>query len=138
MIEHRHADGTSTWEYDHAAAITRMIGNTDHPVDPVLYDPATMELVGVCDFCSTPGPRWKYPAHSYVDERAGYASIGEWGACQRCHDLIEKGDDRSKRELVRLALERFPEPVRRQMRAGLAEFQAKFFANRTGPAEAQW
>lgn len=135
MIEHL-ADGT--FDYEHAAAVIRMIGNTNHLVDPVLFDPVTMELVGVCDFCSQPGPRWRYPASSFLDEHVGYGSIEDWAACGECHALIEKGDDRSNRQLAARALARFSESERRRMREPIIGFHDLFRAHRTGPAEAKW
>ena len=126
-------------EYKHAAAVSLRIGNTDHPVDPVLYDPTTMELVGVCDFCSTPGPRWRYPATSFIDTKSGYGSVDDWGACDACHDLIERGDPRSQRALVDRSLARFTTVwERRAMRPDLTAFHDQFRLHRTGPPEATW
>lgn len=132
-----HNDGRPL-EYAHAFAVSRVIGNTDHDVDPVLFDPSTMELVGVCDFCSTAGPRWRYPATTFVEMISGYGSVDDWAACTTCHDLIETGDDRSCRRLVDRALARFPEAVRRAMRPGIAEFHDQFRSHRNGEAVAQW
>lgn len=135
VIEHR---DETPMEYEHAAAVTRMIGNTDHPVDPVLYDPTSMELVGVCDFCSQPGPRWRYPATSFMDTKSGYGSIEDWAACERCHDLIEKDDDRSRRRLVDLSIRTEVPYERRVLRPQITEFHDQFRAHRSGPPVALW
>jgi hypothetical protein len=45
----------------------------------------------VCDFCSSPGPVWRYPAESFRDQWRGW-SFGDWLACDECHSLIEAGD----------------------------------------------
>lgn len=49
----------------------------------------------ICDFCSAPNPRWKYPAQDFdawrVNNVAG-RSIGLWAACDHCDELIRKGD----------------------------------------------
>jgi len=50
-----------------------------------------------CDFCSVPGPVWRYPARSFVAYCAPNVageSVGDWAACDLCHVLIE-ADDRS-------------------------------------------
>ena len=134
---HEHRDGSPN-TYEHAAAVTMSIGNTDHPVDPVLYDPTTMELVGVCDFCATPGPRWRYPATSFGDMASGYGSVDDWAACDACHDLIECDDDRARRQLLQRSLVRFSDRERRWLRPQVMEFHDQFREHRTGPAEAQW
>ena len=46
----------------------------------------------VCDFCSSPHPRWNYPAASFdaeSDEGTLGRSTGDWVACEDCHVLIE-------------------------------------------------
>jgi hypothetical protein len=48
-----------------------------------------------CDFCSVPGPVWRYPARSFVAYRAANVageSVGDWAACDLCHALIEAND----------------------------------------------
>lgn len=48
----------------------------------------------VCDFCSMPSVSWQYPARSFDAMRGVFRlrSIGEWNACETCHDLIEGGN----------------------------------------------
>jgi hypothetical protein len=45
----------------------------------------------VCDFCSMASISWQYPARSFDAMRGVFTfrSIGEWNACETCHDLIE-------------------------------------------------
>ena len=47
----------------------------------------------ICDFCSAPepNPSWQYPARSFKDH-FGSQSVGDWIACDVCHQLIEAGD----------------------------------------------
>src|SRR5450432_127516 len=45
-----------------------------------------------CDFCSMPGPVWRYPARSFIAYCAPNVageSVGDWAACDPCHLLIE-------------------------------------------------
>ena len=49
----------------------------------------------LCDFCSAPDAGWRHPARSFI----GYVargvvgeSVGDWAACQECHQLIVSGD----------------------------------------------
>src|ERR1700693_1826203 len=93
-----------------------------------------------CDFCSTPGPAWRYRARRFV---AYYApnvageSVGDWAACDLCHVLIE-ADDRSElaqRSLDELIL-KHPEAIAAAavLYKDLAELHQRFFAHRSGRA----
>ena len=46
----------------------------------------------LCDFCEKSGVSWQYPARSFEAMPGVMGSIGEWGACETCHDLIEGGN----------------------------------------------
>jgi hypothetical protein len=49
----------------------------------------------VCDFCSAPNPRWSYKTKDFVALNVPNLlseSIGDWAACDQCHDFIESGD----------------------------------------------
>ncbi len=77
-----------------------------HDVDPVpdVEQPDT-EVLGVCDFCSAPNPRWGYkardfetvsyltlpPAGAGLTENS-YGSAGAWAACDECADLVDADD----------------------------------------------
>ena len=54
------------------------------------FDIAILAFQKHCDFCDNPGPSWYYPAESF--ETCVTRSLGEWSACETCHDLIE-GED---------------------------------------------
>lgn len=72
-------------------------GVQDHMPDPIPHDSA-LEHRYRCDFCFGHDPTWTYPCDSFEYEGAdngetGYrGSYGDWGACDRCHDLIERRD----------------------------------------------
>jgi len=93
-----------------------------------------------CDFCSMPGPIWRYPARSFIaycaPDVAG-DSVGDWAACGLCHVLIE-ADDRSglaQRSLDELIL-KHPEAIAAAavLCEDLAELHQQFFAHRSGRA----
>lgn len=52
----------------------------------------------VCDFCSLPEISWSYPVTEFeqrmeVDGKVfDNVYLGDWAACDKCHDLIEAGD----------------------------------------------
>ncbi len=49
----------------------------------------------ICDFCSSPDVKWRYPAKTflaYVTDLVAGESLGDWAACTKCHDLIERDD----------------------------------------------
>jgi hypothetical protein len=93
-----------------------------------------------CDFCSVPGPVWRYPARSFVAYRAPNVageSVGDWAACDPCHALIE-ADDRSglaQRSLDELIL-KHPEAIAAAvvLYDDLAVLHQQFFAHRSGMA----
>lgn len=45
-----------------------------------------------CDFCYSTRVTWSYPCESF-EFNPLLNSIGNWAACDICHDLIECGDD---------------------------------------------
>ena len=57
----------------------------------------------LCDFCSSPGPAWRYPAASFHDMFGG-RSVEDWLACEDCHELMVADDrDRLARRSLRAA-----------------------------------
>lgn len=95
-----------------------------------------------CDFCSEPNPAWKYPAMSFVDfEMCGIASesVGDWAACDACHELIESGDmdGLANRSIALMVCSAPPELTEAapQLRAMLIELHRKFSDARVGPVE---
>lgn len=96
----------------------------------------------LCDFCSDPQIKWKYPANDFmviaVGERSElpWASEGDWAACATCHALIEAGEadallDRSINTMQLPLPPAALEMTRDMMRA----LHMGFVASRTGPAE---
>lgn len=49
-------------------------------------------LTPACDFCLDTRIKWEYPCERFVIEHLRYASDGGWLACERCSEMIEKGD----------------------------------------------
>jgi len=93
-----------------------------------------------CDFCSMPGPAWRYPAGSFIAYCAPNVvgeSVGDWAACEMCHVLIEADDRRglAQRSLDELILKR-PEAILAAavLYEDLAELHQQFFAHRSGKA----
>ena len=91
-----------------------------------------------CDFCSMPGPEWRYPARSFiaycVPNVAG-ESVGDWAACDLCHLLIEADDRKglAQRSLDELIL-KHPEAgaAAAVLYKDLTELHQQFFAHRSG------
>src|SRR3990172_3306604 len=48
-------------------------------------------LKKICDFCSADAPNWRYPVQDFAALEGVSTSVGEWAACNLCHDLIEAG-----------------------------------------------
>jgi hypothetical protein len=93
-----------------------------------------------CDFCSMPGPAWRYPAGSFIAYCAPNVageSVGDWAACEMCHVLIEADDRRglAQRSLDELIL-KHPEAILAAavLYEELAELHQEFFAHRSGTA----
>jgi hypothetical protein len=94
----------------------------------------------ICDFCSGRSVAWRYPARSfvaYVVASIGGESVGDWAACNECHDLIEASDIKGLRERsLKALIDKHPEMV--SVRDALGEHMAGlhmlFFENRTGAA----
>lgn len=91
----------------------------------------------LCDFCCSRQDgdevRWRYPAKSFA---ASYysSSIGDWAACNTCHDLIENDKfdelaDRSFQMLCQNDKFTYPNAVKDKLR----ELHKLFVQNRTGP-----
>ena len=73
-----------------------------------------------CDFCSAPGPVWRYPARSFVAycvPNVAGESVGDWAACDQCYVLIET--DVSQLTAFRPALRGFSSPDVRVLAADL-------------------
>jgi hypothetical protein len=129
-------------DYWHASGIS--IGPAHNPV-PIPRDEALTESTLVCDFCSTPGGAWRYPARTFdsPDVAAGDhalqrmtepadltpRSVGDWMACDVCHADIAAGRWDSIAERACRAQPRF---LRTELRRGVKRLHAQFRAHRTG------
>lgn len=95
-------------------------------------------MSSICDFCSDPDVRWRYPTRSfwaYIVGSVAGESVGDWAACERCHDLIERGNPDS---LAAKSVERLigvhPEvrEVREDLFREVTRLHRSFFACRSG------
>jgi hypothetical protein len=96
----------------------------------------------LCDFCSDPDAAWRHPAQSFI----GYVapgvvgeSVGDWAACQQCHQLIVSDDRMRLTErsvLTFIAMHPELEAVKTELATQMGILHAHFFENRTGPASA--
>ena len=97
-----------------------------------------MTTIVICDFCSSPRPRWSYPCPDF--EVQGYGSEGAWAACEPCAVLVE-ADDREG--LALRSAETYVE-VHGLISTGaagmiaetLVDFQRHFFERRNGERRA--
>ena len=63
----------------------------------------------LCDFCSAPDAGWRHPARNFIGYVAGGVvgeSVGDWAACQECHQLIVSGDRARLTETIGLDFHR--------------------------------
>lgn len=107
----------------------------------------------ICDFClGDPDERpitWSYPAEDMPvnpENPAGSMSAGEWGACDGCHELIEKEDfdtlfERTFEQQISRFLKQDPVEAAKRNPLGKAKMKQeamliwmRFLAARTGPA----
>ena len=96
----------------------------------------------LCDFCSASDAGWRHPARSFI----GYVacgvvgeSVGDWAACQQCHQLIVSDDRvRLTETSVLTFIARYPEleEFKSELATEMEILHAQFFDNRTGPASA--
>lgn len=93
-----------------------------------------MTIDPICDFCSSPDVRWRYPARDFViSALEGAGSEGGWAACPACHALIERGlrDKLTERSARRFA-RKHGIPVK-AVKPQLRKLHDQFWANREGP-----
>jgi len=91
-----------------------------------------------CDFCSDPAIHWRYPAGNHIlglYQLSGQIlvteSIGDWGACEECHRLIENGD---RLGLLRRSVQNLGiQPLPLELFQELGRIHTEFFAYRSGP-----
>lgn len=97
----------------------------------------------ICDFCSERPVKWRYPAidikpaESISLPELKQSSIGDWAACQTCHDLIEAENwpDLARRSAQSVVMST-PKlaPVYLGLVAMSRALHTEFRAARTGPA----
>jgi len=95
----------------------------------------------ICDFCSRHEVAWAYTAKDFVPTDAvPWGSRGGWGACDGCHELIEKDDylGLAERSLDNFAFEEQGIPNNYIMRSivfrSIQMMHAAFRSMRYGPA----
>jgi hypothetical protein len=81
-------------------------------------------IIPICDFCSSPGPKYIYPAITCTLEQVGpltLASVEGWAACSECSALIDAKDKEGLRHrAVATYIEKtfsfsIPEQVRQEL-----------------------
>jgi hypothetical protein len=115
----------------------------EHEPEPVMATAST-ERVGICDFCSEPGPFWTYMATNFDVEFAQMntisTSIGAWAACGQCHRLIEADKYRELCErALRIQVHKIEKgtpsaALKFQLRKYIKGLHQRFKENRVGPA----
>lgn len=63
--------------------------------------------IPLCDFCSLASVKWRYDAEDFETARIGNVaaqSIGHWGACATCKEMIDAGERESLAERSTMAL----------------------------------
>jgi hypothetical protein len=106
----------------------------DHPVDPIPASMVDGEMVGVCDFCTNPGPRWRYRCDDFVIPTGGpqdYGSTGDWMACDECAADITAGNWDI---ITARALDQHPEAARSYLAQMLRRILEGFLAHRKDEA----
>ena len=91
----------------------------------------------ICDFCSSPDVRWRYPARSFVIPKYAWESVTDWAACGECKRLIEAGNhDGLITRSVDMFYHHHPHWAgvisRDILTATVIDGHSQFFANRTG------
>lgn len=138
LVQRWDTENVKTEEWLHAEP-------ADHEAQPVpRLDMDENLLQPVCDFCGTASPlatSWLYPVAAFAIQAASdtrtYEGVDDgegWGACAKCHDLIEKDARdllaaRTAAIMSRRSGQQFDEVLEM-----VRPIQALFFTNRTGPA----
>ena len=122
---HHHPDQRGYWAHTANSA-------ADHPVVPVDRDKTGGEVVGRCDFCSTPHPTWSYPCGDFQVGRAGFS--GPWAACGPCHILLMAGELHLLAARATATTNAVDVERRRAMRRDVEHLHLAFLGHRTGPA----
>lgn len=124
--ERHDADGTliaHRWQH----TLIDVARGIDHDPDPVRLSDTGGEIVGTCDFCSAPHPTWVYPCTTFT--LGTYGSVGDWGACDTCHRLIDTGQ---WARLTDRAVAHQPKAIRSQARRWVGTLHRAFRQHQTG------
>ena len=89
---------------------------------------AGLEVEAICDFDSDPDVRWRYPADDFEMPGTGWASQGDWAACDPCSDLVEADDWDGLAERCLIGVVKHREAIR----VRLMNLHERFAAARTG------
>jgi hypothetical protein len=96
----------------------------------------------ICDFCSTPQIRWRYPCNGFTillilqggngqTRHITWSSTGDWFACEDCSHLIETNDwDGLGQRCVILRHPELPAVIRQEVKKSLVELHKEFQRNR--------
>lgn len=128
-------DGTPTG-YRHAAPVIRKFGSaiTDHEPDPV-SGLGVMDIIGVCDFCGSPRPRYHYPCATFeveaVPATLSMGMVQEWAACGVCKILIDH--DRWE-ALAQRSIACYPTTLLPEVQQGIRLLHQQFRRHKSGPA----
>lgn len=120
--------------YRHARPVVRRIGAhlDEHEPEPMTgFKP--LDIIGVCDFCSEPYPRYSHVCKTFtVDGLPGateYGSIEDWAACEACHELIQQ---QAWSALAMRSVQHAPPELRELVQNSVRSLHDGFRANRTG------
>lgn len=94
---------------------------------------ATFTRAGVCDFCSDPNPVVNETARDFdVAPSGSGVSLGDWGACQECHDMITAGRwlDLEERAIKAMRA-KYPYSSRADIRLAVQSLQRQFRIHRS-------
>lgn len=81
----------------------------------------------ICDFCSATPVVANEEARDFDSNLAPWGSVGAWGACQDCHDLVVAQDwDGLERRGVASMLQRFPNSSRKDIKFAVQSMQRQF------------
>lgn len=88
----------------------------------------------MCDFCSQPNPRWVYPAKDFGEIVTKFASVGDWGACEECKQLIQAGDwdTLAQRSMTFIGDKSLPEDINATVLQAVKDMHQGFAQSRIG------
>ena len=90
---------------------------------------------GICDFCSDPHPVINEAARDFqVNPGPIGVSVGDWGACQECHEMIEREDWLGLEERAIKAMRaKYPNESKKSVQLAVQSLQRQFRIHRRGP-----